>query len=168
MEMCLPWARAHWTTSCHVQVLPVLVQGRDDSQTVYEGRLARRCIKALTEPLEVQLGLLAVAQAPEEAPKPWGNHAARNLLLEDDNGCELEEQPVRCEMLRQAFRSLSATVPGRRQEEAGLQDGVELEEVPEEQDHWDPAKRVITLSGANQKQEVYSGKKRGRDYTIRR
>ena len=90
-----------------------------------------------------------------------GQVSRADLLLEDDNGCELEEQPVRCEMLRQAFRSLSATVPGRRQEEAGLQDGVELEEVPEEQDHWDPAKRAITLSRVNQKQEVYSGKKEG-------
>ena len=47
----------------------------------------------MAHPLEVQLGLLAVAQPPEEAAQPWT--AGRSYLFaEDDNGCKREEQLV--------------------------------------------------------------------------
>jgi hypothetical protein len=47
----------------------------------------------VAQPLEVLLGLLAVAQAPEEAPGPW---TAGRADPENDDGLELEEQLVCC------------------------------------------------------------------------
>jgi hypothetical protein len=51
-----------------VQVPPVLVQRSDGCQPIYERGLGRWGVEAVAKPLEVQLGLLAVVQAPEEAP----------------------------------------------------------------------------------------------------
>jgi hypothetical protein len=48
----------------------------------------------VAEPLEIQLGLLAIAQAPKEASQPRTAGRA-DLFAEDDDGREPEEQLMR-------------------------------------------------------------------------
>jgi hypothetical protein len=139
---------------CHIQVPPVLVQRRDRSQSIGERELRRLVIEAATQPLEVQLGLLSVAQAPEEALQPCTASRA-DLLAKNDDGCKLEEQFICCYMLCQALRSLSIVVPRLWQEEAGLFDRVKLEEVAKEDYNRDPAKRAMRVVSIQPQAAIY-------------
>jgi hypothetical protein len=83
----------------------------------------------------------------EKAPQPRTTGGA-DLFAKDGDDCKLEEQFTVCYMLCYALRPLSITVLRLRQEEAGLPDRVELEEVAKEDDDGDaakPAMRIVSI-----------------------
>ena len=131
-----------------------MVQGSDRPQPIRERWLRRWAIEAAAQPLEVELRLLPVAQVPEEGAQPWAAGGA-DLLAKDHHDGETEEQFVCCQVLYQALLPLSAAVPRLRQEEAGLQDGVELEEVAKEHDHGDPPERAMRVISVQPQAALY-------------
>lgn len=60
-----------------------------------------------------------------------------------------------CKVLRQALRPLSVTLSGSWKQEAGLQNGVELEEVAKEDDYGDPAERPMCVLSIQPQVAVY-------------
>ncbi|KAK8048265.1 hypothetical protein PG994_009995 [Apiospora phragmitis] len=78
-EMCRPRARVLHDRG-HVQVPPVLVEGRDSPQPVREGRLRRLVVRAAPQPFEIELRLLAASQPPEEAAQPRTANRAHLLV----------------------------------------------------------------------------------------
>ena len=60
-----------------------------------------------------------------------------------------------CYMLRQALRSLSMVVPRLWQQEAGLPDRVELEEIAKEDDDGDPTEWAMRVVSVQSQSAVY-------------